>query len=447
MKKRLSFLKDGTQDLLLRRVIRNTGYLFSSSSITMGLTSIQGILAALLLGPENYGVLGLIILFASSVNRLFSFRMGELVIKFAGQSLAVGNKKQAAAIIKVAGLSETLTSIFAYGVLLLLAPWAAQTIIKDPAVEQWIVIYGLALLANFVTETSTAVLQLGNHYRSQAILNLIQSVITASWIVVLYFMQGSVYDVLNAYLVGKLVFGIGIMAVALSKISELVGKQWWRESLANINDKIGLLKFALSTNLSGTVNLIVRDSEVLWVGYFLTSLQAGYYKFALAIMNVILLPITPFISTTFPEINTTIAKKNWKTLKSLLSKTTLISAIWTVVCIIGVAFFGPWLLGLLKDGMYLPAMPVILILVAGYGFANVFFWNRSLLLAFGKPNFPLVVTFLVGLVKTGLMFLLVPKNGFLMQSGLLSGYFILSVGIIVWRGLQELKKQEILAVE
>jgi len=39
-----------------------------------------------------------------------------------------------------------------------------------------------------------------------------------------------------------------------------------------------------------------------------------------------------------------------------------------------------------------------------------------------------------------LMFILVPRFGFLAQAWLLSGYFILSVGIIVWRCQREINR-------
>jgi len=38
--------------------------------------------------------------------------------------------------------------------------------------------------------------------------------------------------------------------------------------------------------------------------------------------------------------------------------------------------------------------------LAGYGVANVAFWNRPLLLAFGLPLYPMNVTAVVGVVKT-----------------------------------------------
>ena len=85
------------KDTLLGSVVRNSGYLLSSNTISMGLTFLQGLLAAAMLGAANYGTLGIIISFASNVNRLLSFRMNELVIKYGGQYLAQGRKELAGA--------------------------------------------------------------------------------------------------------------------------------------------------------------------------------------------------------------------------------------------------------------------------------------------------------------------------------------------------------------
>ena len=102
------------KDEILGGVIRNTGYLFSSNTVTLGLNTLQTLIATFLLGPTFYGILGMVTSFASSVNRLLSFRMGELVIKHAGGQLALGRKDKAAAIIKAAGLTEAVTSLVAF---------------------------------------------------------------------------------------------------------------------------------------------------------------------------------------------------------------------------------------------------------------------------------------------------------------------------------------------
>jgi O-antigen/teichoic acid export membrane protein len=46
------------QNELTRRVVKNSGYLFSATGLSAGLSMLQGILVARLLGVENYGILG-----------------------------------------------------------------------------------------------------------------------------------------------------------------------------------------------------------------------------------------------------------------------------------------------------------------------------------------------------------------------------------------------------
>lgn len=436
------FLHNWNGDRLLKAVIRRSVYLFSSSTISMVLMSLVGFLTALMLGPESYGALGVIIIFASSVNRLLSFRMGELVVKYGGEYLAKGRRDQASAVIRAAAITEAATSVVAYLVLLATAPLAAQWILKEPEATPWITFYGLTILANLMTETSTAVLQLGRHYRTQAALGLLQSVLTALGIALVFGTSRGLYEVLTVYLIGKLAAGLGTLCAAVYFMPPLLGKDWLNAPADSISNKRELVNFAISTNLSGTANMIIRDSELLWVGFFLTKLEAGYYKFALAVMNIILMPITPFISTTFPEIAQSVTKKNWKGLRPLLRRTSLIALVWTGACLVGLLVLGQWVLGWVKQGEYLPSYPAILVLLVGYGLSNIFFWNRPLLLAFGEANYPLKVNVLVGVVKTALMFVLVRPFGFLAQAGLLSGYLMVSVGLQAWKGLWHIQKEE-----
>lgn len=430
------------QDKQLGIVIRNSGYLFSSNSISMVLSSLVGLAAALLLGPSDYGTLGMITLFASSINRLLSFRMGELVVKYAGGALALDDKPRASAIIKFAAIAESITSILAYAILVGLANLAARIIVKDPTVTAYIMIYGLMILGNMLAETGTAVLQVTNHFRSQAILNLVQNVTTAVWIGIAFLTTSGLGSILAGYLMGKMIFGIGTVILMLVHSPASLGKNWWRTSLKTLPDWRSLANFAFTTNLSGTINMVIRDSEVLWVGFFLTKADAGYYKFALAIMNIILMPISPFINTTFPQISSSVAKFEWRRLKTLLQRTTLIAAAWTAACAVGLLLVGKPVLGWLKDGAYLPAYHAILVLLIGFGMANIFFWNRPLLLSLGKPGYPLTVTAITGTVKTVLMFVLVRPFGILAQASLMSFYFVVSVGLIVWKGLREIIHQE-----
>ena len=154
------------------------------------------------------------------------------------------------------------------------------------------------------------------------------------------------------------------------------------------------------------------------------------------------MPITPLLATTYPEINRLITLKFWRPLKNLLRKTTIISLAWTSACTVGLVLFGKWLLTFIRNGNYLPSLPVVFILIIGYGMANILFWNRNLLLSFNRPNLPLIIMALVGLIKTIIMLIFVPKLDFLFQAGLLSAYFVVSVLLIAYFGIREIRKRE-----
>lgn len=432
------------QDDILGGVIKNTTYLFSSNTVTLALNTVQTLIATFLLGPTFYGILGLVTSYASSVNRLLSFRMGELVIKHAGGQLALGRKDKAAAIIKAAGITEALTSIVAFLILALTANWAAATIIKVPQAAPWIIVFGISLLADIVFETSTAVLQLGDHFKYQAILNLAQSILVTCLLAVAILFHGTIYFVLIAYLLGKVLQGVGTTILAFRWVNPLLGKGWIHTPMSLIENRRELSHFAVSTNLSGSINMIIRDSEVLWVGYFLNPTAAGYYKLALALMNLTALPISQIINTTFPQISRSAARYEWSVLKRLLRRTSAIAAGWIAFCAAGMLLIGPLFFTFYKNGAFLPTLPAMFILLPGFAAQGILFWNRPLLLSLGKPNFPLAVNAILGAGKIGLMFLLVPTYGFLAQAGLLSGYFFLAAVIIVWEGLREVRRQQIL---
>jgi O-antigen/teichoic acid export membrane protein len=91
---------------------------------------------------------------------------------------------------------------------------------------------------------------------------------------------------------------------------------------------------------------------------------------------------------------------------------------------------------------FLPAFPVLLILLVGFGLANILFWNRPLLLALGKAEIPLRVGFWGMLIKVALAFVLLPAAGYLAEAWLLSAYFVVTVGLIVWQGFRNLKVME-----
>jgi O-antigen/teichoic acid export membrane protein len=433
------------QDSILARVLKNSGYLFSSTSISAALGFVQGILVVRLIGIENYGLLvGTIFVFVTNVNRLLSFRMSEVTVKYLGEALAQNDKDRAAALVKGIGLTEALTSLLAYLALLALTPWATQTFANDPTTASLFRVYGLFLLGNLVYETSTGVLQTFKRFDRIAAINLTQSILTFLLIGAAFLWHGNLTHILAAYLIGKILAGILIVIFALRELTANLGAHWWQTPhssfIFHLSSFRGILQFALNTNLNGTVTLIVRDSAPLFLALFASQAEVGYFKLALSLVNMMTLPIEPFIWPTYAELTETVALAKWDATKRLLRRVSAISAAWTLSAGGLLAAIGWWLIPFLYGADSAPAYPATVILLLGFGFATVFHWNRPLLLAFGKPSFPLLASAIVGAIQIILIFLLIPTTGYIGMSWLMSAYFIASIGLIVWKGLSEIKR-------
>jgi O-antigen/teichoic acid export membrane protein len=433
-------IRSWRQDNLIRKIVRNSGYMLIGNTLSM---AVQSVLTARLLGILGFGIIGTVISFASNVNRLLSFRMGELVGKYVAHYLAEGKKDLAGAALKASALTETLTSVAAYLLLILSAPLAARYIIKDPSTAPLIVFYGLALLANFVTETSTGFLQVSGHFRSQGVINFAQSIVTAGVIVYAYLVKGDIRLVVGAYLLGKSINGFALAGLAAWWARKVLGPGWWRASLKTLPERRKFWGFAFSTNASGTVTMLTRDNEEVWISFLLSPLQTAYYKAAKALMNLVMLPITPFIGVTYPEMTRAVAEKAWDRLRAMLRRLTTISAVWTAGVTLGLLVMGRWLVVTVYGADFAPSYPALLILLVGFGLANTLYWNRNLLLSLNLPNYPLNVIIVLGAIKIILTFLLVPLLGYLAEATLLSAFQAISVSLLAWRGLREVRAHEL----
>ena len=429
-------------DPLLRRVVKNSSYLFSSSTLSIGFSLIASVFATRALDVYGFGLLGAVTAFAAVADKLLSFRIGELVIKYTGQALAEGKKERAAAVFKTAALTELGVSLLSYLLIIALAPLAAQYFAKDASLARYFIFYGLIVPAGFIYETSSALLQVGGRFRSQAVLNLAQSAVTAAIVFYGYLTHGNLLVILSAYLIGKCIIGFGYAFLGLMQANRLFGPHWWKISFDQLPPRREFWVFAFSSNFSGTVNLFVRDSDILWVNYFLSPQEGGYYKLAVAIIGFMMMPVDPLIKTSFPEITIGIAERAWNRVLNLLRRLTVISAGITLGFGLILLLAGKWIIGTVYGQAFTPALTPALILLIGYGTANIFFWNRPLILAIGKPTFPLIVMIFVGLCKIVFSFYFVPRYGINAQACLMSAYFVTSIGIILWQGLHEIIRKQ-----
>jgi O-antigen/teichoic acid export membrane protein len=425
----------------LRRILRNSSYLVSATVISAGLGMVQGIFQYRVLDLAGVGLLAAVGGFTSVLNRFTSFRIDELVVRYVRLYQERGQLDRASAVYKFAGILELLGSLAAFLLIVVLAPLGVSLFSDQAGTEQWFILYGALVLINFVFHSSDGILKVFNRFDAKSLIDISQSIVRLLLTLLVFATGGGLFEIILAELAGRLVRSIAVIGLAFRTAKQKWGQDWWRTPISVLGeDRRSLLTFAFSTNLSATVSLVAKDSEDLWVNAILGNLAGGIYGLARTLNGLLQIPVSPLPSTTYPELSTAVAQNDWKSVNGILKRGSLLAALYSLPTTALLIVFGHQLIGLYSSNpdasqAYLP----LVILLLGFSFVNVFYWNRAALLAFNRPVYPTIVNLIGMILKVLGIIFLAETYGVIAFAALLVGYYIFTVGLSVLRVRKDLR--------
>lgn len=429
----------------MRRILRNSGYLVSATVATAGIGIIQNYFQFRVLGVPGVGLLAAMAGFTNVVNRFTAFRIDELVVKYVRHYVERKQPQQAAAVFKLAALLEGGGALVAFALIFILAPFGVELFSDQGGVESLFVLYGSLVLINMAFDSSDGILQVFNRFGAKAIIDICQSLLRLGLTVWVFYTGGGLMHIVLAELAGRLLRSLAVMTVALRTVRREWGPGWWRRPISTLKeDQRSLLVFAFSTNMSATVSLVAKDSEDLWVNAFLGNVSGGIYAAARNLIGLLQIPVSPLPSTTYPELSRASAQENWKAMRGVLRRGTLLAGLYSLPVAVVLILFGRQVITLYQGADFLPAYAPLVILTVGYTFVNLFYWSRAGLLALNRPVFPTIVNFIGMLLKIAGVFA-VAKYGAVGFAALLSGYYVFTVTLSVLRIQQDLRRNLALA--
>jgi O-antigen/teichoic acid export membrane protein len=425
----------------MRRIVRNSSYLVSATVFAAGLGFFQNAFQARLLEAGGLGLLAAIATFANALNRLTSFRINELVVRYVRLYQERGQKEHAAAVFKLASMLEALGASASFVLIVVLAPLGVHYFSDASGTEQFFILYGTLNIINLVFDSSDGMLQVFNRFGAKSIIDVVQSILRLGLTVLVVFTGGGLFEIILAELAGRVVRSMAYVWMALRTARQEWGVGWWRTPLSVLRDeRRSLLTFAFSTNLSTTISLIAKDSEDLWVSGFLGNVVGGYYNLARGLNGLLQIPVSPLPSTTYPELSRAVAQNDWKNVRSVLRKGSALAAAYSLPVTAGLILFGRSLITLVYGADFLPAYEPLVVLLLGFSFVNIFYWNRAALLAFNRPVYPTLVNFVGMLLKVGGILLFASTYGAVGFAALLVGYYLFTVGLAVVRVLNDVRR-------
>lgn len=427
---------------MLQRIVRNSGYLVSATVFAAAMGMVQNAFSFRVIGVAGAGLIAALGTFTNVLNRLTSFRIDEMVVRYVRLYEERQEHDKAAAVFKLAALLEMGGALTAFLLILLLAPLGVRLFSDQPNTESWFVLYGSLVLINLIFDTSDGMLQVFNRFGAKAVIDIAQSIVRVGLTILVYFSGGGLFEIILAELAGRAVRSAGVIGLAFITARQNWGRGWWRTPISILAaERRSLLTFAFSTNMSATISLVAKDSEDLWVNAFLGNVVGGYYNVARSLIGLLQIPISPLPSTTYPELSRSVARSNWGNVRYVLQRGSRMALLYSLPMTAFLVIFGRWAISLYAGPEFLPAYPLLVILLLGYTVANIFYWNRVALLALNHPVFPTLVNFVGMLIKVGLIFMLAEQYQAYAFAGLLSFYYLFTVGVAASRVMLDLRQK------
>lgn len=436
----------------VQRIIRNSSYLVSATVLAAGMGMIQGAIQARTfynnteLGIAGIGLLAAIANFTNILNRLTSFRIDELVIRYVRLYQERGETQKAAAVYKLAAILEALGAVAAFGLILWLAPLGVRLFSDLSGVESWFILYGSLALINLVFDSSDGILKVFDRFDAKSVIEVVQSALRLGLTALVLITGGGLLELILAELAGRLLRSLAVVWLALRTVRQKWGADWLRTPFSVLaEDRRSLLTFAFSTNLSASISLVAKDSEDLWVNAILGNVVGGFYNVARTLNGILQIPVSPLPATTYPELSRAVAQKDWRSVSTVLKRGSLLASLYSLPVTAFLILFGRTLIGLYLGPAYTAAdiqsvYQILVILLLGFSLVNIFYWNRAALLAFNRPVYPTLVNFVGMLLKVAIILVWGAALGPTGFALVLIGYYLFTIALAVLRVLSDVRR-------
>ncbi len=381
--------------------------------IAAGLGFLQSIIVVRTLGVKDYAVWVLATTYIGTITTLLDFRVWETVIKYLSEFIAAKDPRRALAMVKLAYFIDFATGILAFAVAVIAAPFAAQ-ILGRPRLAEVAWIIGLSSLVITVNGSSNAILRVFDKFKHISVAEIATGVFSLLTVGVVAVLGYGLYGIAAGYVISMLVSALLLGAFALRTTREEFGHVARTSPLALLKSRFRELgKFLFHTNTGAIWGMIIRQFDVLVLGYFGTASDVSYFQLSKNIVSVLGKLSDPIYHSVFPEISKLIRRAGMTEFNTFLKKITVMMAGFFIPLAVAVFLLSGLIMRLAYGPDFIEAAHAIRIMVWGITLSCVFTWVRPTIIAIGKPQIGNLTGFINTIGFLAALALLVPKYGYI----------------------------------
>ncbi|MDD5431752.1 MAG: oligosaccharide flippase family protein [Candidatus Omnitrophica bacterium] len=401
----------------LSLLIKNSSRLFIADIFVQGISFVQALIVARLLGVSDFGLLALITVYVVIINQVVDFRIRETVVKYVSEFLVKNDKQRLWATIRLCYFIDISTGVLAFLLVISTAGLAANYLFHRPDTQGLISFYAIILLFSTVDGTCLGILTVFDKFLSLSIYSMISTLVKFILVISFLSYSRSIHSVLTAYIIGSFLSSLILIYISIKTIRNSFWHKGIKGGLSLLSGrKAEITKFLLNTNINELLTLFTKNIDVLILGYFRMPLEVGYYRLAKNFVEAITLVSAPVSTAIYPQISKLWSSNKIKELKILIKRATILLAGITLPIAVLLFFFSGVIIQYFLGVSYLPAAQSIRIMLWGLLVAVILLWVRPFYLSIGRPG----VLSLINVFNAFTMFIfsliIVPKFGFIGSS-------------------------------
>jgi len=373
-------------DDVFRRLFVNAGKLLSANAVAAGLGLVTTVLTARALGPQNYGILALVLVYQLTVGKLVTFNAWQAIIKFGSETPHADDRTGLRQLVKFGFTLDIVSALVGTVLAMALAGPVVGLLGWDPSVRPLLVLYSVLILFS-LSGTPIGVLRLFNRFDLLSYTAVLGAVVRLAGVAWCLLTRQTLYGFVLTYLITG----------AIGELYQLVASLWVlrkqnvsgiiHQPMRDIRGRFpGIVDYVWTTNVNSTIRMMSREADELVIAALTTPVALGLFKVAKQFALVLPRFLDPLYQSLYPELTRLWAADRKEAFLSLIERTTLLVGGVATVGWVGFILLGSplttWTVGAAYSQAYVPAVVYLLALV-------VALWAFALqpaMLAVGMPR-------------------------------------------------------------
>ena len=326
------------------------------------------LILARVLFPEDYGIIGMAVVFTSIIGVFNEMGLGAALIQRKEEELSRDH-------FNTAFWSGLVVSFFIYAFILIVVSPFAAFFFNEPILKDIIPVLSIGILITPINVVHKAKLNRRMDFKKISFISITSTVLAGILAVIL---------ALNGAGVWSLVFN-AVTSILVSMPLWFLATKWWPElrfSKSAFRDIFGFGIYTTGTKLFGTIN---RQIDYLIVGKLLGSVALGLYSFAFLLTSVIRAQIVYIIDQVLYPLFSKIQDEPEK-LKRYFLKIMRANIFIIYPIMLGIILFSDIFIPFLFGSKWIEAIPIVVYLSVGVIISTLVSSSSVLIRASGKPS-------------------------------------------------------------